>query len=31
MAGTFKLPDVYMFRPGEEENIGLRDDLEYTD
>jgi competence protein ComFB len=30
MARTFKLPDLYMFPPGEDENIGLRDDLEYT-
>jgi competence protein ComFB len=29
MARTFKLPDLYMFPPGKDENIGLRDDLEY--
>jgi competence protein ComFB len=26
---TFKLPDLYMFPPGDDENIGLRDDLDY--
>jgi competence protein ComFB len=30
MVRTFKLPDLYMFPPGEDGNIGLRDDLEYT-
>ncbi|MDR0451473.1 MAG: competence protein ComFB, partial [Treponema sp.] len=28
LARTFKLPDLYMFPPGEDGNIGLRDDLE---
>jgi competence protein ComFB len=26
---TFKLPDLYMFPPGDDENIGLRDDFDY--
>ncbi|MDR1127871.1 MAG: late competence development ComFB family protein [Treponema sp.] len=29
MTRTFKLPDLYMFPPGEDANIGLRDDLEF--
>jgi competence protein ComFB len=29
MVRTFKLPDLYVFPPGNDENIGLRDDLDY--